>query len=503
MAQHDYSIANQGFPATRADINNVLSAISTNNSGTSAPSTQFAGQFWIDTTSSTWTLYIHDGADDIQFATIDTSANTVNFIDSTINADLLNDTSPQLGGNLDLNSNDITGTGNINVTGSLTVDGGTIKLDGNYPVGTNNVALGNTALDDGSLSGGYNVAIGTSALTANTTGDFNTAVGYLSLFTNTTGDFNVGLGTYALSANTTANNNTAVGYLSLFENTTGACNTAVGYNSLKENTTGACNVAVGVFALDANTTANYSTGVGYGALSANTTASNNTAVGYLSLSANTTGDCNTALGTGTGSTVTTGSNLTLIGYNAEPSSATATNEITLGDANVTTVRMGNGDVVYPSAGGGITNAQQFRLTADLTGNNSTQYITANIEEADNTGYAGIGSIVSQSSGVFSFSATGLYQIIFTLAWNGQNTADAVPFYIDFTNDNSTYNTIAVGYTHGVYEWTSSITTLVNIDNTTNDKIKFKTIGLKTSSYAYGDTSQTETGFTFIRLGDSQ
>ena len=105
MAQHDYSIANQGFPATRADINNVLSAISTNNSGTSAPSTQFAGQFWIDTTSSTWTLYIHDGADDIQFATIDTSANTINFIDSAL--DVVADTTPQLGGQLDVNGNAI------------------------------------------------------------------------------------------------------------------------------------------------------------------------------------------------------------------------------------------------------------------------------------------------------------------------------------------------------------------------------------------------------------
>jgi hypothetical protein len=84
MAQHDYIISNQTFPNTRADINSVLSAISTNNSGTSAPTTQYAGQFWIDTTSSTWTLYIHDGSDDIQFATIDTSANTVNFIDSEL-----------------------------------------------------------------------------------------------------------------------------------------------------------------------------------------------------------------------------------------------------------------------------------------------------------------------------------------------------------------------------------------------------------------------------------
>ena len=43
-----------------------------------------------------------------------------------------------------------------------------------------------------------------------------------------------------------------------------------------------------------------------------------------------------------GNTVTTGSNLTIIGHNAQASSATATNEITLGDANVTVLRMGNG-----------------------------------------------------------------------------------------------------------------------------------------------------------------
>jgi len=133
MAQADYIISNQTFPNTRADINSHLQAIATNNSGTSAPTTQYAGQFWIDTTSSTWTLYIHDGSDDIQFATIDTSANTVNFTDSAL--DVVTDTTPQLGGNLDLNSNDITGTGNINITGTgtfsgdLTVDTNTLKVD--------------------------------------------------------------------------------------------------------------------------------------------------------------------------------------------------------------------------------------------------------------------------------------------------------------------------------------------------------------------------------------
>jgi hypothetical protein len=55
-------------------------------------------------------------------------------------------------------------TGNVDINGNLSVDGGTIKLDGNYPVGTGNVALGDGALDDGSLTGASNTAIGNSAL---------------------------------------------------------------------------------------------------------------------------------------------------------------------------------------------------------------------------------------------------------------------------------------------------------------------------------------------------
>jgi hypothetical protein len=85
MAQHDYNIANQGFPAFRSDLNNALSAIQTTNSGTSRPSGAVAGQLWLDTTSATTpTLKYFDGTDDISLATIDHSANTVNWLDSTV-----------------------------------------------------------------------------------------------------------------------------------------------------------------------------------------------------------------------------------------------------------------------------------------------------------------------------------------------------------------------------------------------------------------------------------
>ena len=104
MAQHDYNIANASFPTVRTDINNVLSAINTSNSGTSRPSSAVAGTIWLDTTSSaTPTLKYYDGSDDISLATLNHSANTVNWLDSTVVADLVGDTSPQLGGQLDVN----------------------------------------------------------------------------------------------------------------------------------------------------------------------------------------------------------------------------------------------------------------------------------------------------------------------------------------------------------------------------------------------------------------
>lgn len=49
--QHDYVVSNDTGAAVRADINNALAAIVTNNSGATAPSSTFAYQFWADTTT--------------------------------------------------------------------------------------------------------------------------------------------------------------------------------------------------------------------------------------------------------------------------------------------------------------------------------------------------------------------------------------------------------------------------------------------------------------------
>ena len=112
----------------------------------------------------------------------------------------------------------------------LAVDSGTIKLDGNYPVGTGNVALGDAALDDAGLTGNNNVAVGTDALTSNTTASNNTAVGHEAGYSQTTAD--------AFGSNTFVGQK--AGY-----STTGSRNSFLGAGAGNAITSGARNTIIG------------------------------------------------------------------------------------------------------------------------------------------------------------------------------------------------------------------------------------------------------------------
>ena len=72
--------------------------------------------------------------------------NTIATLAFTSLQDVIDDTTPQLGGNLDLNSNDITGTGNINFTGILTSTSIAGTVAGTtQSVGNNSTLLATTA----------------------------------------------------------------------------------------------------------------------------------------------------------------------------------------------------------------------------------------------------------------------------------------------------------------------------------------------------------------------
>lgn len=83
MAQHDYDIANQTAPNLRSDINNVLAAIVSQNSGSTAPSSTYANMIWYDTANNI--LKIRNEADDswINVAYLNQSDNSYAILEGT------------------------------------------------------------------------------------------------------------------------------------------------------------------------------------------------------------------------------------------------------------------------------------------------------------------------------------------------------------------------------------------------------------------------------------
>ena len=255
----------------------------------------------IGTTNETYYCIVHPGTGEFEVgrgtvtdATPDTlsraqvfsSSNSDNPVDFSAGTKDVFCTLPASKAVVEDENNDVTLPADLTVGANIDVSSGTIKLDGNYPTGTDNLALGDTALDS-VTSGDQNTAIGSIALTALTTASFNTAIGYKALEDNISGTKNTAIGSNAAS-NTTGANNVAIGVRTLFFNTSGGKNTAVGEEALLNGTS----------------------------------ASQNTALGYQA-----------------GASVSGGSNLTILGYQAEPSSGSATNEITLGNSSVTSLRI--------------------------------------------------------------------------------------------------------------------------------------------------------------------
>ena len=183
-------------------------------------------------------------------------------------------------------------------------------------------------------------------------------------------DYNVALGTTALSAVTTGDNNTAIGHNALTVNEGGNRNTAVGKNALKSNTSGITNVALGSSALERNTTANSNTAVGHASSYLLNSGQNNVSLGYESSKSMTSANQNVILGSGANPSAETGtSNQVVVGYTA---TGQANNSVTLGNADVTAVYMAQdqGATVY-AAGVDITGSGGLILENDETITNST------------------------------------------------------------------------------------------------------------------------------------
>ncbi len=159
-------------------------------------------------------------------------------------------------------------------------------------------------------------------------------------------------------------------------------------------------------------------------------------------------------------------------------------------------------------GGGITNAQQWRITANMTGMDNGDHITNNWEEADTYGYARIGDAMSNSSGIFTFPTTGIWLITHNVTFLDATEQSHLSCIITTTTDNGTYNSISISKTSlklinsANTNAAASAQTIFDVTNTSTHKIRFA-IGCQNNNIeVVGSTNANYTSATFIRLGDT-
>jgi hypothetical protein len=148
---------------------------------------------------------------------------------------------------------------------------------------------------------------------------------------------------------------------------------------------------------------------------------------------------------------------------------------------------------------GITEADQWRLTVDITTN--TNPISANLERVDNTGFGKIGTGMSVSSGIWTFPSTGLWKIELhatgSLGGSDVQTTINIRTYISASPTD-----VAIAYIGSNGDNDSASTSfLYNVTDTSTHQLTFRTDSM-VGSTVRGDTDYNETHFNFIRLGDS-
>ena len=183
-------------------------------------------------------------------------------------ANVVEDLTPQLGGFLDLNGQQVYDA--TNVTSVFIGQNAGQNDDGSANA---NVGIGQDALSS-NTSGQNNMALGDGALESNTTGQASVAIGALALNNETTGGSHVAIGLSALNAtNAGGNANVGIGRGSLQFLTSGEHNTAIGYESARQDGSAANAASV-----------THGTFIGFRAYpNTNASSDNETVIGYIAV----------------------------------------------------------------------------------------------------------------------------------------------------------------------------------------------------------------------------
>ena len=136
---------------------------------------------------------------------------------------------------------------------------------------------------------------------------------------------------------------------------------------------------------------------------------------------------------------------------------------------------------------------QWKLTSNLTVSSGAADITAGMTQVE-----AVGSVLSVSSGVFTFPYTGKWFIQYQILGGSSAGAAYRGGAISLTTDNSSFSEIRNGFTSNATStyFSVDIQYCVDITNVSTHKVKFRT-----ENQASGTLSQG-TNFSFTYLGDT-
>lgn len=179
-----------------------------------------------------------------------------------------------------------------------------------------------------------------------------------------------------------------------------------------------------------------------------------------------------------------------------------------GSANQVLKTDGSGNFGFVS--NGVSSAQQFRLLNDESGSGSAGTVLSDWEEVD-TDYQAIGSNWSQSSGVFSCSATGIYLASFTLVIGSTGEEDAYDPNVQIsTNSGGAYTTRAriwaqVRNSPNVQMNSPTQLFMFDVADTSTFRLRYRQSqdnAVASSTTIKGSSTEVLTNIMFIRLGDT-
>ena len=167
-----------------------------------------------------------------------------------------------------------------------------------------------------------------------------------------------------------------------------------------------------------------------------------------------------------------------------------------------------GDQTYAAPGGGITEADMWRLHTAFTGDANP--ITTNFERNDTAGFSQLGTGMTESSGVFTFPSTGIWWI--AAQWfNALNNAECRYIFNDIVttvDDGSNWvlsgrSATSLGYFENSWTHISGYNSVIfDVTSTSTHKVRFEVTLSNTDTTTGAHTDRNDDGFTFIRLGDT-